>query len=231
MNGEELGGGSIRIHRMDIQKKIFHALGLGREEADAKFGFFLKALEYGAPPHAGLALGLDRVIAMILRTPSIRDVIAFPKNRKAFCPLTEAPSTADQPQLEELGLNIPSGAEPEGDGNGPQTPVNESTGAVNNVISEKISKEEVNHVAKLARLELSDQETAFFQKDLNSILDYVETLKHLETDHVSPMSHVLKMDNVWREDRPEESRETEPLLQNAPMREKGYYKVPKILEG
>ncbi len=231
MNGEELGGGSIRIHRMDVQKKIFHALGLSREEADAKFGFFLKALEYGAPPHAGLALGLDRVIAMILRTPSIRDVIAFPKNRRAFCPLTEAPSTADNAQLEELGLRIPSGLGPEGSVNGEGAPAHENTTDVNSVKSEKISREEVNHVAKLARLELSDQETIFFQKDLNSILDYVETLKHLNTDHVSPMSHVLKMDNVWREDRPEGSKETESLLQNAPMREKGYYKVPKILEG
>ena len=231
MNGEELGGGSIRIHRMDIQKKIFHALGLTRKEADAKFGFFLKALEYGAPPHAGLALGLDRVIAMILRTASIRDVIAFPKNRRAFCPLTEAPSTADQTQLEELGLNIPSGAGSKDPVKGLQTPIDENTGALNSALSEKISREEVNHVARLARLELSDQETDFFQKDLNSILGYVETLKHLETDHVPPMSHVLKMNNVWREDRSEGSKETEPLLQNAPMREKGYYKVPKILEG
>ena len=231
MNGEELGGGSIRIHRMDVQKKIFHALGLSREEADAKFGFFLKALEYGAPPHAGLALGLDRVIAMILRTPSIRDVIAFPKNRRAFCPLTEAPSTADNAQLEELGLRIPTGLGPEGSVKGEGVSAHENTTTANSVKSKKISREEVNHVAKLARVELSDQETIFFQKDLNSILDYVETLKHLNTDHVSPMSHVLKMDNVWREDRPEGSKETEPLLQNAPMREKGYYKVPKILEG
>ncbi len=230
MNGEELGGGSIRIHSMDIQKKIFHALGLSREETTAKFGFFLKALEYGAPPHAGLALGLDRVIAMILRTPSIRDVIAFPKNRKAFCPLTEAPSTADNLQLEELGLNIFSGVETEESLKSSGRSAKETT-PPGNVKTEKISREEVNHVAKLARLKLSDQETDFFQKDLNSILDYVETLKELDTDHVSPMSHVLNMDNVWREDRPEAFKETEPLLQNAPMKEKGYYKVPKILEG
>ncbi len=230
MNGEELGGGSIRIHRMDIQKKIFQALGLSREEVKAKFGFFLKALEYGAPPHGGLALGLDRVIAMILGTSSIRDVMAFPKNRKAFCPLTEAPSTADSLQLEELGLNIFSGVETEKSSKNAGTPPKETTPPIG-VTSEKISREKVNHVAKLARLKLSDQETDFFQKDLNSILDYVETLKHLDTDHVSPMSHVLNMDNVWREDRPETFKETEPLLQNAPMKEKGYYKVPKILEG
>ena len=231
MNGEELGGGSIRIHRMDVQKKIFQALGLSREEADAKFGFFLKALEYGAPPHAGLALGLDRVIAMILGTPSIRDVIAFPKNRKAFCPLTEAPSFADKPQLEELALKTHSGVGPVESVDGIKTSSTSHTTTAKNAKSEKISTREVNHVAKLARLELSDQEAAFFQKDLNSILDYVETLKDLDTDHISPMSHVFEINNVWRDDRPGDPKETEPLLENAPMREKGFYKVPKILEG
>jgi aspartyl-tRNA synthetase len=231
MNGEELGGGSIRIHRMDVQKKIFQSLGLSREEADAKFGFFLKALEYGTPPHAGLALGLDRVIAMILGTPSIRDVIAFPKNRRAFCPLTEAPSFADDTQLEELALNTRSGAGPVESADGIKTSSDDRTSSAKNVKSEKISTQEVNHVAKLARLELSDQEATFFQKDLNSILDYVETLKDLDTDHVSPMSHVLEINNVWRDDRPRDQKETGPLLENAPMREKGYYKVPKILEG
>jgi aspartyl-tRNA synthetase len=231
MNGEELGGGSIRIHRMDVQKKIFQALGLSREEADAKFGFFLKALEYGTPPHAGLALGLDRVIAMILGTPSIRDVIAFPKNRKAFCPLTEAPSFVDKPQLEELALKTHSGVGPVESVDGIKTSSTSHTTTAKNAGSEKISIQEVNHVAKLARLELSDQEAAFFQKDLNSILDYVETLKDLDTDHISPMSHVLEINNVWRDDRPRDQKETEPLLENAPMREKGYYKVPKILEG
>ena len=231
MNGEELGGGSIRIHRMDVQKKIFQALGLSREEADAKFGFFLKALEYGTPPHAGLALGLDRVIAMILGTPSIRDVIAFPKNRKAFCPLTEAPTSADDAQLEELALKTHSGPGPAESAGGVITSSDDRTITEKEAKSEKISSREVDHVAKLARLELSDQEATFFRKDLNSILDYVETLKDLDTDHVSPMSHVLEMNNVWRDDRPRDRKETEPLLENAPMREKGYYKVPKILEG
>ena len=163
MNGEELGGGSIRIHRMEVQKKIFQALGLGPEEAAAKFGFFLKALEYGTPPHGGLALGLDRVIAMILKTHSIRDVIAFPKNRRAFCPLTEAPSTADPTQLEELALNIPSESVTKGSVKGPHNPpAQKRAEAVMESKSEMITREEVNHVAKLARLELSDRETDIF---------------------------------------------------------------------
>lgn len=104
LNGEELGGGSIRINNMTLQNKIFAALGLTAEEIEEKFGFFLQALEFGAPPHGGIALGVDRVTAMILGTPSIRDVIAFPKNRSAFCPLTQAPSPVARKQLAEVGL-------------------------------------------------------------------------------------------------------------------------------
>lgn len=104
VNGEELGGGSIRINDMDLQSRIFKALGLTEAEIEEKFGFFIRALEYGAPPHGGIALGIDRIAAMIIGTSSIREVIAFPKNRSAYCPLTQAPSTADRKQLVELGL-------------------------------------------------------------------------------------------------------------------------------
>ncbi len=104
VNGEELGGGSIRIHDSALQRKIFQALGLPDSEVRKKFGFFLKALEYGAPPHGGIALGMDRVISMILGTESIREVIAFPKNRSASCPLSEAPSSVARRQLSDLGL-------------------------------------------------------------------------------------------------------------------------------
>ncbi|MFA5400108.1 MAG: aspartate--tRNA ligase [Dehalococcoidia bacterium] len=104
VNGEELGGGSIRISDRDVQRKIFAALGLTEEETKEKFGFFLRAFDFGAPPHGGLALGMDRTVSMILQTPSIREVIAFPKNRSAACPLTGAPSTVKREQLAELGL-------------------------------------------------------------------------------------------------------------------------------
>lgn len=104
VNGEELGGGSIRINDKDVQLKVFRALGLTDAEIEEKFGFFIRALDYGAPPHGGLALGLDRVVSMILNTPSIREVTAFPKNRSAFCPLTEAPTRVAEEQLRELGL-------------------------------------------------------------------------------------------------------------------------------
>jgi len=104
VNGEELGGGSIRINRKDLQYRIFQALGLWEREIDEKFGFFVRALDYGAPPHGGLALGMDRVVSMILGTASIREVTAFPKNRRAYCPLTQAPSEVALEQLQELGL-------------------------------------------------------------------------------------------------------------------------------
>ena len=104
MNGEELGGGSIRINNRDLQRKIFAALGLTEEDMKEKFGFFLRAFDFGAPPHGGLALGMDRTVSMILQTASIREVIAFPKNRSAACPLTGAPSAVKREQLAELGL-------------------------------------------------------------------------------------------------------------------------------
>ena len=104
INGEELGGGSVRIHQKDLQQKIFQALELSDQEVQEKFGFFLNAFEYGAPPHGGVALGMDRVVAMILKTSSIREVTAFPKNRSAFCPLTKAPAKVAFEQLTELGL-------------------------------------------------------------------------------------------------------------------------------
>ncbi len=106
LNGEEIGGGSIRIHRPDIQKKMFELLGISDEEAEEKFGFLIKALKYGAPPHGGLAFGLDRILALMTNSESIREVIAFPKTQKGICPLTEAPDYVKEEQLEELGIEI-----------------------------------------------------------------------------------------------------------------------------
>jgi len=106
LNGVEIGGGSIRIHRSDIQRRMFRALNISDEEAQVKFGFLIEALKYGAPPHGGLALGMDRIVALITREESIRDVIAFPKTQKGVCMLTDAPSDVDVKQLVELGIKV-----------------------------------------------------------------------------------------------------------------------------
>jgi aspartyl-tRNA synthetase len=106
LNGQEIGGGSIRNYHRDLQEKVFQVLSISPQEAEEKFGFLLEALEYGAPPHGGVAFGFDRLVAILCGAKSIREVIAFPKTQKAACPVTKAPSRVEPEQLLELGLRL-----------------------------------------------------------------------------------------------------------------------------
>ena len=106
LNGYELGGGSLRIYDAQMQEKIFTVLGFSEEDIEERFGFFVHAFQYGTPPHGGLAFGLDRIAMILTQSDSIRDVIAFPKNANAKCPMSEAPTPVDQAQLDELHLSV-----------------------------------------------------------------------------------------------------------------------------
>jgi aspartyl/glutamyl-tRNA(Asn/Gln) amidotransferase C subunit len=153
-------------------------------------------------------------------------VIAFPKNRSAFCPLSQAPSFVDVSQLKDLGLAVAvsgSAQEPAS-----RADVRSEPAAL---LPGRISRAHVKHIARLARLKLTDSEVLLYQKDLNSILEYVESLKDLDAENVRPMSHVIPVKNVWREDKPGKAGKPDEILSNAPAREKDFFKVPKIIEG
>lgn len=212
VNGEELGGGSIRINDRDVQRKIFAALGLTEEETRKKFGFFLRALDFGAPPHGGLALGMDRTVSMILQTPSIREVIAFPKNRAAACPLTGAPSGVKREQLAELGLLNLGGQE---------------------VLPGTAEKEDrIDHLSWVSRIGITAEERPLME----DILMQTEELALLAAQKAGEEEPIYTVAPVANRTRPgtEEKRsalsQTGQLLKSAPAVKGNYFKVANILE-
>ena len=212
MNGEELGGGSIRIHDRDVQFKIFRALGLTERQVQDKFGFFLRALDFGAPPHGGLALGMDRVISMILSAASIREVIAFPKNRSAYCPLTEAPSEVAEEQLAELSLlNLGSRQELPGAGE---------------------NSDLLDNLSWVSRIAVSDQERPIIAATLKEAEKMAESVAAQSGEDV-PLFSVLPIKNQMRKEalaKNSHLAETGQMLKNAPAVKGAFFKVASILE-
>ncbi|MFP4446771.1 MAG: aspartate--tRNA ligase, partial [Desulfosudaceae bacterium] len=212
VNGEELGGGSIRINDRTVQRKIFTALGLSAEETREKFGFFLRALDFGAPPHGGLALGMDRTVSMILNTPSIRDVIAFPKNRSAACPLTGAPATVAREQLAELELLDLGGRE---------------------VLPGAAEQEnELDRVSWVSRLGMDEAERPVMAE----VLARAATLARLAEEKAGSEAPVRTVAPVANRTRPGTEARRSPLaasgqlLKSAPAVKGNYFKVASILE-
>ncbi|MBA2883139.1 aspartyl-tRNA synthetase [Desulfosalsimonas propionicica] len=212
INGEELGGGSIRINDRAVQRKIFTALGLTKEETKQKFGFFLRAFDFGAPPHGGLALGMDRTVSMILKTPSIREVIAFPKNRSAACPLTGAPSSVKREQLAELGLLNLGGKD---------------------VLPGTAEKEnDIDRISWVSRIGIAEDERPVMEK----ILAQAETMARLAADNAGSEAPIRTVAPAAARMRPGIEAKRSPLgesgqlLKSAPAVKGNYFKVASILE-
>jgi aspartyl-tRNA synthetase len=212
VNGEELGGGSIRINDRDVQSKIFQALGLTDQQVEEKFGFFLRALDYGAPPHGGIALGMDRVVSMILGTSSIREVIAFPKNRSAFCPLTQAPSPVGRDQLEELGLLDLEGAQ--------------HLSAVGQ------QRDLMDTLSWVSRIGIGEQERPMIARALDQAICLAGRLNERSGDE-EPLFCVVGAVNRMRKKGdacPSPHAKTGEIFKNAPAVKGNYFKVAGILE-
>ena len=214
LNGVELGSGSMRIHQKDVQRKMFEALGFSEEQIQERFGFMVNAFQYGTPPHGGFAFGLDRLAMQMLEAESLRDVIAFPKNKDAVCPMTQAPNVVDPHQLEVLGLAALLSKE--------------GTGKA--VQKRQRPKIDVENVANLSKLLLSPEEKEAAAKDMEEIVEFANQLQAIDTENIPAAAHTAKLTNVFREDIPQTSCPRELLLENAPEQHDGCVFVPQVVE-
>lgn len=214
LNGVELGSGSMRIHQKDVQRKMFEALGFSEEQIQERFGFMVNAFQYGTPPHGGFAFGLDRLAMQMLEAESLRDVIAFPKNKDAVCPMTQAPNVVDPQQLEVLGLAALLSKE--------------GTGKA--VQKRQRPKIDVENVANLSKLLLSPEEKEAAAKDMEEIVEFANQLQAIDTENIPAAAHTAKLTNVFREDILQTSCPRELLLENAPEQHDGCVFVPQVVE-
>ena len=216
LNGIELGSGSVRIHRQDIQTKMFEALGFTDEQIEERFGFMVNAFRYGTPPHAGFAFGLDRLAMQLLDAESLREVIAFPKIKDASELMTGAPDFVDEEQLKVLGIAVGESAEKPATA---KAKAKKSSPTIN-----------VENVANLARLSFSDKEKESLGKEMNAIIDFANQLSELDTENVPITAHVVPISNIFRCDEVTNKPDRDELLANAPTKADGYFTVPRVVE-
>ncbi|MDD3411713.1 MAG: Asp-tRNA(Asn)/Glu-tRNA(Gln) amidotransferase GatCAB subunit C, partial [Eubacteriales bacterium] len=210
LNGIELGSGSVRIHRPDVQSRVFSALGFSKQEAQERFGFMLGAFRYGTPPHAGFAFGLDRLCMQLLGESSLREVIAFPKVKDASCPMTGAPDYVDHKQLEDLKLGV-SAAE---------------TGREEHI--RRMQRETVKNTALLSMLDLPAQDEQKLDGEFASIVDFAGQLALL--DREAPREKRADGASALRPDQARPGLTAAEVLMNAKTVSGPYITVPKSFE-
>lgn len=219
LNGTELGSGSIRIHRSDIQRKVFEALGLEEEEINSRFGFLLNAFRYGAPPHGGFAFGLDRLVMLLAGEDSLRDVIAFPKIRDASCLLTEAPSPVDSAQLSVLGIQLAKGSN-----------AAEATEKTSRTPKRKTPVINLPELEAQTRLSLTEDEEQLVLHRLNYLVDLAESMQKVDTEGVPMTISPSDEKNVFLTQEASSGTTRDQLLSNAAKTRDGFIVVPPVVE-
>lgn len=210
LNGVELGSGSIRIHQRELQAKIFELLGFSKSEVEKRFGFLLRAFEYGTPPHGGFAFGVDRFVMLLTGEKSIREVIAFPKMKDGSCAMMNTPSKASLEQLLDLDLHLAL------------TEIKEAEDI-------RLTDEILLHCANLARLNIEENEKQELSKNLEDIIAFANKVNEVETDEDDLLTYIVDNENVFREDEVLDSLDVEKVVRNASKTKNNMFHVPKSL--
>ena len=216
LNGIELGSGSIRIHRSDIQQRMFEVLGFSSKDIEQRFGFIIDAFSYGTPPHGGFAFGLDRLVMIMAKSDTIRDVIAFPKTRDATCLLSEAPSSVSNEQLDVLGLHV-------GKAGGVER-------RSEDVEDKQRQNFDIDILADLSQLTINENERSKIESELKELIELTSQLSNIDTSDLKPTINIHPINNITRADKIENEFTVDELLSNAPTREDGYILVPNVIE-